>query len=328
MIRILHWDGQGEVNTNLQMENLAEALKDPAGLLWLDMSTVSVETAEHILVNTFRFHPLAIDDALHESHVPKINDWQQYLYIVLRAASHNSDNSGQYRIPEQDIFLGPNYIVTYSQEPIAAVDRVWRTSQKDQRWESHGSGYLLYRLVDEFASEAIVVVEEMENELELLEDQIFSEANPVTLERLFTLKRSILQLRRIMTPQREVVSKLARNEYAVIEASDRIFFRDVYDHLLRLDTLLDDLVILVGGARDSYLSVVNNRMNEVMKTLTVITAFFMPLAFITGFFGMNFFQTISPLEAWTSRLAFTVVLAAMALIPLAMFLWMRRRAWI
>ena len=328
MIRILRWDGQGEVNTNLQMENLAEALKDPAGLLWLDMSTVSVETAEHILVNTFRFHPLAIDDALHESHVPKIDDWQQYLYIVLRAARHTSDDGGQYTIPEQDIFLGPSSIVTYSLEPIAAVDRVWRTNQKDRRWNSQGFGYLLYRLVDEFASEAIEVVEEMENELELLEDQIFSEANPVTLERLFTLKRSILQLRRIMTPQREVVSKLARNEYAVIEASDRIFFRDVYDHLLRLDTLLDDLVILVGGARDSYLSVVNNRMNEVMKTLTVITAFFMPLAFITGFFGMNFFQAILPLEAWTSRLAFIAVLTAMALIPFTMFLWMRRRAWI
>lgn len=328
MIRFLYRDGQGVVSTHLQTDDLSEALRDPAGLLWIDMANVPKEIVESIFVENFGFHPLAIDDALDESHVPKIDDWQQYLYIVLRAVSHDSDAPGQFEIPEQDIFLGPNYIVTYSQQPIAALDRVWNVCQKDQRWLKRGSGHLLYRLADEFVSESVTSVEELENELELIEVQIFSGVKPAMSERLFTLKRSILQLRRIVIPQRDVLAKLARNEYAVIDSSDRVFFRDVYDHLRQLDNLLEDLVILVGGARESYLSVVNNRMNEVMKTLTVITAFFLPLAFITGFFGMNFFQAVSSFDAWTSTLAFMVVLAGMALIPILMFLWMRRRAWI
>lgn len=328
MIRILFHDGRGGVNAHLQTDNLTDALKDPAGLLWIDLTNVSLETVEPILARTFGFHPLAIDDALRESHVPKIDDWQQYLYIVLRAVSHINGDRGQFEIPEQDIFLGPNYLVTYSQEPIAALNRVWSICQKDQRWMKRGPGHLLYRLADELASEAITVVEDMENELEIIEGQIFTEAKPAMLERLLKLKRDILQLRRIIVPQRDVLNKLARNEYQIIDTSDQIFFRDVYDHLLQLDDLLNDLVILVGGARDSYLSLVNNRMNDVVKTLTVITAFFMPLAFITGFFGMNFFQAVSPFRAWTSGVAFIIVLAAMALIPLVMFLWMRNRSWI
>lgn len=156
----------------------------------------------------------------------------------------------------------------------------------------------------------------------------FSGAGPAALERLFTLRRNILQLRRVVVPQRDVLNNLARHEYPTVKIEDRIFFRDIYDHLNQLNDLLDDMLILVGGARDTYLSVVNNRMNDIMKTLTVITALFMPLAFITGFFGMNFFQRAIPLETWTNAIAFVLVLAVMLLVPLAMFLWMRHRSWI
>ena len=173
-----------------------------------------------------------------------------------------------------------------------------------------------------------MAVENMQDELEHIEDILFAEPGPTTLERLFTLKRDVLQVRRIVVPQREVLGKLSRNEYQCIDVSDRIFFRDVYDHLLQLDNLLDDIVILVSSARDTYLSVINNHMNAIMKTLTVITAFFMPLAFITGFFGMNLFQAVTPFDAWTSRLAFVAVLVATVTIPLVMFFWMRHRSWI
>ena len=115
--------------------------------------------------------------------------------------------------------------------------------------------------------------------------------------------------------------------YAAIAATERIFFRDVYDHLVRLFDISESLRDLVGSALDTYLSVVNNRMNDVMKTLTVITTLFMPLSFLSGFFGMNFFQPVTPLEAWTGRAAFGLALAAMTLLPLGMYLWMRRRAW-
>lgn len=172
---------------------------------------------------------LAIDDAVHESHVPKVDDWQEYLYIVLRAVNHTNVESKQLQVPELDVFLGPNFVVSYFQEPIAVVDRVWEVCQKDQRWIKQGSGHLLYRLADELVSEAVTVVEQLQDELEQTEDQLFNDAGSATLERLFILKRNILQLRRIVIPQRDVLNKLARNEYAAVKNVDRIFFRDVYD---------------------------------------------------------------------------------------------------
>jgi len=135
----------------------------------------------------------------------------------------------------------------------------------------------------------------------------------------------LLHLRRIIAPQREVLNKLARDDYAVIDASARVFFRDVYDHLVRLHDINESMRDLVGGALDTYLSVVSNRMNEVMKTLTIVTTLFMPLSFVAGFFGMNFFQAIAPLDVWTGKSAFLLAMAVMTLLPASMYLWIRRR---
>ena len=141
------------------------------------------------------------------------------------------------------------------------------------------------------------------------------------------LKRALLHLRRIIAPQREVLNKLARGDYGVIDEGERIFFRDVYDHLVRLYDITEGLRDLVGGALDTYLSVVSNRMNEVMRTLTVITTLFLPVSFLVGFFGTNFFQPVAPLTAWTDRPAFVLMLLAMIVVPAGMFLWIRKRAW-
>jgi magnesium transporter len=328
MIRILFKSEQGVFDTNLQIGDLDSALKNPESILWLDIAKESITQVEPILNDVFNFHPLAIDDALNEEHAPKVNDWQEYLHIVLREASYTSSESEQLRAPELNIFLGANYIVTYSQEISVNLDRVWNTCQQDQCWIKRGTTHILYWIADELVSEAVSAVEDMQDELEQVEDQLFAEAGPDTLEKIFTLKRNVLHLRRIVIPQKEVLNKLARNEYQVINKVDRIFFRDVYDHLLQLGSLLDDMVVLVSSARVTYLSVVNNQMNDVVKTLTVITAFFMPLAFISGFFGMNFFQATMPFEPWTGTLAFVTTLAAMVLIPLLMFLWMRHKSWI
>lgn len=328
MIRILYRNEHGNVQTNLEVDALAETLQKQAGLLWVDFNQEPAPAVESVLSDIFGFHPLAVDDALHESHVPKVDDWQDYLYIVLRAVGYAGGELDQLKVPELDVFLGPTYIVTYHKEPIVALDEVWAVCQVDQRWLERGAGQLLYRLVDQLVSEAIASEEQMRDDLDQLEDQIFTGARSETLEQLFTLKRNTLQLRRIVVPSRDVLNKLSRNEYDVIGAADRIFFRDLYDHFTQLDSLLDDMLILVSGALDAYLSVVNNRMNDIMKTLTVITAFFMPLAFITGFFGMNFFQAAAPLKIWTGAAAFVVALALMIVIPLVMYWWARRRAWI
>jgi magnesium transporter len=172
------------------------------------------------------------------------------------------------------------------------------------------------------------LIEEIDDGINKIEDLVFRKDVPRIQERLFALKRVLLAMRRIILPQREVLNKLARDDYKVIDPKDRVFFRDIYDHLVRLHDLNESLRDLVSGAMDMYLSAINNRMNEIMKTLTIITVLFMPLTFLTGFFGMNFFEPLGILKAWTTRPAFYVILATTLALPTIMYFWMRRGRWI
>ena len=328
MMQILLQDEQGRITTNLQLDQLTDALNNHANVIWVDLSEIAPAKVETILDGMFGFHPLAIDDMLHETHIPKVDDWHDYLFLVLRATSLTNQNPQQLEIPELKIFIGANFIITYAKERLAAIDRVWNSCRQDEHRLKRGTSYLLYLITDELVTDTLIAVEQMGEDLDEIEEQIFGAASSDLLEDLFGLKRNILKLRRITIPQRDVLTKLSRHEYHIINEADRIFFRDVYDHLMRLNDLLEELLILVSSALDTYLSVVNNRMNDIMKTLTIITAFFMPLAFITGFFGMNFFQAAVPLGAWTSLSAFIILLVLMVLIPIIMFWWMRRRFWI
>jgi magnesium transporter len=317
----------GSLRTNLSSDEITTALEDKQGLLWVDLMDEAPEACEPILRETFGFHPLAVEDALQEVHVPKLDDWGQYLYLVLHAIDFDKQNGGEVNTLELDVFLGQNYIVTYHKQSIVAVGRLWEACQRDERHLKRGADHLLYRLADALVASYMPVIEGMDETLDLIEDQIFGEPTPATLEQLFSLKRALLHLRRIIAPQREVLNKLARDDYAVIDAEDRIWFRDVYDHLVRMYDINESMRELMSGALDTYLSVVNNRMTEVMKTLTIITTLFMPMSFVVGFFGMNFFQAVTPLEVWTGKPAFVMTIAIMILIPLAMYLWVRQRAW-
>lgn len=148
------------------------------------------------------------------------------------------------------------------------------------------------------------------------------------MEQIFALKRILQSMRRIILPQREVLNKLARDDYRVVDPKDKVFFRDIYDHLVRLHDINESLRDLVTGAMDTYLSVINNRMNEVMKTLAIITTLFMPITFVTGFFGMNFFEPVANLVGWTTRQVFEITVGIMLGLPIIMYLWMRRRTWL
>jgi magnesium transporter len=326
MIRSLFYSPDTRLQTSVNKEDLPQLLKIENGLLWIDFQGEPNEEAEPILRETFCFHPLAIDDALQESHVPKLDDWGNFLYIVLHAVEFDEQEKDVHTC-ELDIFLGLNYIVTHHDQSIAALDKVWLSFQRDERHLKSGADHVLYRVVDEIAASYMPVVEQLDLSIDRLEDEIFEEQKHNTLEQIFSIKRSILYLRRILSHQREVLNKLARDEYQVIDAGDRIYFRDVYDHMVRLYDITEGVRDLISGALDTYLSVINNRMNEIMKTLTIITTLFMPLAFITGFFGMNFFQPVNPLDVWTGRPAFWITMLVIVVTPYFMFRWMRRRRW-
>jgi magnesium transporter len=327
MIRTLYFSSTGELKTDIRVDQFQDVLQDVEGLLWVDFQGNPPEQDEPILREVFHFHPLAIDDALQESHVPKIDDWGDYLYIVFHAVHFETDGGGHLETDELDVFLGQNYMVTHHDEELVAIERVWDLSHRDERHLLNGADHLLYRLVDEVVASYMPVVEDLDAAIDEAEDQVFSQPSPNTLEQIFQLKRTALHLRRIIGPQREVLNKLARDDYKVIDVKARIYYRDVYDHLVRLHDITESIRDLVSGALDTYLSVINNRMNEIMRTLTVITVLFMPLTFITGFFGMNFFGPAAPLDIWTDRTALIITMAIIVATPIGMYSWIQRRGW-
>jgi magnesium transporter len=328
MIRSLYYLPGQSIQKDLPPEKFTQLLQNPQAVLWVDFISEPPETSQPVL-EAFGFHHLAIDDALQETHVPRLDDWDEYLYIVLNYMRLKTNGDiWETDVDELDVFLGKNYIVTHHDHQISAVDEAWTICFRDERNVQQGADHILYRITDHLMAGYMPAVEKIDEAVDRIEDQVFHGPSPRLLEQLFSLKRALLAMRRIIIPQREVLNKLARDEYKVVDPRDRVFFRDIYDHLVRLHDLNESLRDIVGGVQDTYLSAVNNRMNEIMKTLTIITVLFMPLTFLTGYFGMNFFEPLGNLTGWTTTPVFYVTLAIVLLLPIGMYIWFRRRTWL
>jgi len=327
MIRSLFTNGSGKTEYDLSIDRIKTVVKNKTGLLWVDFIEEDPTVCESILKDIFEFHPLAIEDALDQNHVPRVDDWGSYLYLVLHAPKFNQDKDEPIETDEVDIFLGKHYLVTYQEKMIPVVEKVWDILKRDERYLLKGTDHLFYKIADDVIAEYMPLAEELDAIIDNIEDRIFDRPSQELLERIFLMKRSLAHLRRMIAPQREVFNKLARGDDQIIDRADRVFFRDIYDHLVRLYDVTESLRDLMGSVLDTYLSAVNNRMNEVMKTLTIITTLFMPLSFMAGFFGMNFFIPEPPIISWVSRPMFAVVVMLTISVPVGMFLWMRRRKW-
>lgn len=329
MIRTLYYTPGKPIRTDIPPQEFPHLIRGRKGLLWVDFTSETPDVCEPILKG-FGFHPLAIEDALQQTHSPKVDDWGDYLYVALNYMHLLSENGQGWdtEVDEVDIFFSQTYVITHHDYPVPAIDDTWAACFRDPRNLQQGADHLFYKIADNMVASYMPIVEKIDEAIDQIEDQVFDRPSSKTLERLFALKRVLLAMRRILLPQREVLNKLARDDYSVIDPHDRVFFRDIYDHLVRLHDVNESLRDLVGGALDTYLSVINNRMNDVMKTLTVITTLFMPISFFTGFFGMNFFEPVAHLTTWTSRAVFTLALVGFLLIPAGMYVWMRRRTYV
>jgi magnesium transporter len=228
---------------------------------------------------------------------------------------------------ELDIFLGKNFLVTMHEQKIEAIDKVRTNAFRDPKMLKRGADYLLYLICDLIIEEFLTVVEELDESVEDLESMIIDNPSKEVLPKIFGYKRTLLGLRRYITHQREVFDKLSREPHSQIEERDRMYFRDLYDHLVRLYDITESMRDIVSGALDIYLSVVNNRMNDIMKTLTTIATIFMPISFLTGFFGMNFFAPSGRLDFWTSAIGFIFAFLVIVGTPVGMIFWMKKRGW-
>jgi magnesium transporter len=269
-----------------------------------------------------------VADALDEIHVPKIDDWGDYLYLVVRGPKPQPTGGDRLKTEELDIFFGINFIITFHDSKMPSLDRTWRRFQETERISTSSSSELLYNLIDEIASDFMQLADTIGESLNDIEDEIFGDPEPSVLEKIFSQKRDLLLLRRILAPQREVVNKLARGDFKIVQENSKIYFRDLYDHFLRLYDILENLRDLTGSSLEIYLSVVNNRTNGIMRVLTLITTLFMPISFLVGFFGMNYFQPVAEMTTWTDTISFQILIAALVVVPIIMYLTIRKKGWI
>ena len=331
MSRILHFNASGVHPLEARSSALRQALQARGGVVWMDMQAEPDEKCLPILRDDFGFHALAIEDALQQSHIPKIDNWQDYIYMVLHAVDPACDIQSDMETLELDVFFGKRFIVSHHDQPIPALDAVWQRFGSGARpLKPASADYLLYQLSAQVANDYLHYVDALDETADSLQDQILDNGRQqITITReLFTLKRQLLALRRIIAPQREVYDKLARDTYSLVEARDRMLFSDIYDHYFRLHNLVENLRDLVSGVVDIYLSVVNNRMNNIIKVLTVITTIMMPVSFITSFFGMNFFLPRQPVYELMEQPVFYAMLALVIIVPASMLLWLKRKGWL
>jgi magnesium transporter len=323
MIRCLFRPSGSNTFGDLPLDQLADALKRPGGIVWLDLAPDAGENAEmaRLLREHFAFHPLALEDALQEKHVPRVDDWGEYLYVVLHAAELTTDADLSLR--EIDVFLGRNYLVSVHEKAVAPLEHLW--GRCHQQPFASGPGHLLYALAHAVADDYMHVVEGLDDEIDRLELDVFRRPRSPLVRRIFHTRRTLSQLRRVFGWLREVMNRLARDHFAVLATDERVYFRDVYDHLVRLYDIVEGLRDMAAGALDSYLSVTSNRINEVMRTLTVVNLLFMPLSFLASFFGMNFFgEAFNVANPFSSVALFWLCVVLMVVTPLGLLGWMVR----
>ena len=291
-VHILYRDSAGAIHSDWPVEQLRAAVDDEKGTVWVDIndpSSTGMASAEALLRDIFGFHPLAIEDALSESHIPRVDDWGDYLYIVFHAIDFEA-KSIHLHPRELDIFLGTNYLVTYHHEPLGFLEQDRRNIERDPASRlQDGPDHLLYHFLDLAVAQFFPAIEHLDVAIDAAQEEVFGRPTPRTLQAIFRVKRSALKLHRVISPEREVLNRLARDAYKPITPEHRVYFRDVYDHIVRVHDLNESLRDLISGALDTYLSAVSNRTNDIMKALTTVTVIFLPLGFITGFWGMNFF---------------------------------------
>ncbi|HEV7301892.1 MAG TPA: magnesium/cobalt transporter CorA [Tepidisphaeraceae bacterium] len=285
----------GEISTDTSVATLSRAVRDPKATFWVDM--IKPTDDEYALLDdVFGFHPLAIEDSIKYLQRPKIESYnhigdsfrQGYFYMVIHGPDLSSFRD-KLRTKELDMFVSERYLITIHDEEMTSVkENLVRASVDPARMLDGGIDILLYHILDRLVDNYGPILENLQEEIDDVEEQSVTDPTPELLQQIATKKRDLLNFRRIIGPQRDVLAQLTRGDVPFIREGTRVYLRDVLDHLTRAVEMIELYRDLIVGARDIYMSSMSNNLNQVMKTLTIITVIALPLNILTGFFGMNF----------------------------------------
>ncbi len=310
---------RGSAEMHFSREKVAELLAS-GGFFWLDLDQPDADDFE-ILREAFGFHPLAVEDSEHFDQRAKIEDYDDFVFLVVYGASPDED-----RLVEVHCFYSERFLVTVHRDDCPAFAEIRRRYQKRDEAIDRPS-LLLYRIVDGLVDSFFPILADFDDRIDELEDEIFREASDKQLQEIFAMKRLLVGMRKAVSPQRDAFAGLMGGvaELPGLAEGDERYFRDVYDHLIRISDLIDSYRDLLSSAMDVYLSTVSNRLNAVMKQLAVIATIFLPLAWLTGFFGQNFGYLVRSIGGWET---FVGVGVGTELVALAILLaFFKRRGW-
>lgn len=292
---------------------------------WIDLEGEGDEQRDllEILRQRFGLHPLAIEDCISFDQRPKLEEYDDHLFVVTHAVRLLRDAAGVERAEALEVhaFLGDSWLITVHVERVEALESAWSRASSEASVGRRGVDFLYYLVSSACVDAAFPVLDHLVERLEEVEDVVLHRPRPVDLSRILELKRMLIAVRRIVTPQRDVFAALERRDEPQISGRTRPYFRDVHDHLVRMGEQLEASRTQLNDALDAYLTAVSNRTNEIMKRLTILSAIFLPLTFLTGFFGQNFTGLPFHSGVWLG-----VMLASCALVPVGMvsfFMWRR-----
>jgi magnesium transporter len=298
--------------------------KDTSTVTWINIDGIHEVDVIEKIGKHFEMHPLILEDIVNTTQRPKLEDFGYYIFIILKMLFYD-EKDNETKVEQVSLILGENFVISFQEREGDVFEPIRERIRKGKgRIRKMGADYLAYALLDAVVDGYYLILEKLGERLEDLEDTVVSNPQPETSQEIHKLKREMIFLRRSVWPLREVINILERGESPLIKKACRIFLRDVYDHTIQVIDTIETFRDMVSGMHDTYLSSISNKMNEVMKVLTIIATIFIPLTFIAGIYGMNF--EFMPELKWHG--AYFAVWGIIVLIAIIMVIFFKRKRWL
>ncbi|HNP70603.1 MAG TPA: magnesium/cobalt transporter CorA [Kouleothrix sp.] len=312
----------GRCESHVDPSRISELLTQPGTFVWLDLQNPQAEDIQ-LLRDEFQFHPLSIEDATRHHERPKLETFEQYYFMVFYQLNYD-DAARRLRSHALGLFIGANYLVSVHHGPITTIDETLTRWQASTAEFNNDAGALIYALLDAIVDDYFPVLDKLADQVEEIEQQIFEHFREEALQSVFSLKRDLLTVRRVVAPERDVLNVLIRREVPIFERNTILYLQDVYDHIVRITDSIDTYRDLLSSALDAFLSLQSNQLNQIVKVLTITSIVLMCDALIAGIYGMNF--EFMPELHW--RFGYPLALALMVVVSTALLLFFRRRRWL
>lgn len=316
-VKAYYMEPDGTLKTNINRNEIESACKSERGLIWVDIESDDPEDIS-LMSDIFHFHKLAIDDCLGERiHPPKVDEFENHIFVILHGVNHTIE-SDIVETSQLELFIGANFVVSHHTFPILSNREVKRLVEENGRPMKRGADFLAHEIADALIDNVLPTIDIMNDIADDIEEEAIHNPQKTTLEAILKLKRSTMQIHRVMAPQREILNRLSRREFSIISGEAQIYFRDIYDHLVRIEDLNQGIRDRTDNALSTYMSSIANRQNETMKILSIVAAIFLPLTLLAGIYGMNF--DYMPELSW--RWGYFAVLGLMGLVIISVFWWL------